>query len=463
MSEVKLISIFIQNLQFHIEDYLVEEISDMQKEIIDDATFIFKENIAGEIKSFGGSVKKNEEKFDQMMKKASEELKKDKYQDVKKTLKDYLKKLSELIIKTCVAIIPVKELPWEEVIFRSIPRIEIKEGADFIDHAIAYYGEIKCVLGKTILFGKIKNKDPLFAPVMGNLDLGGYKIDDSLKSPKSHQLAYINAILKSFESVITINQLAKYDEDYQRHGDPICEFLTNDEDLLKVMENITTSLESGRSSSDIAISSIALPIPSDKITLMIVTNEAESQDKYTQCFEALLKFSAASCQAPTPPTAQDLQSSESIRTPGGQEMKTWTADELAEEAKTRMESQPNMPKWTEEELTKFTSDRGSGIPEGMEVWTEDELNELAEKRRGGGLNIPEWKPDKDMLECQNCGYALRPGWKKCPICDTPVGESSREDEVSDIKEASEEAQPKESPEKNGEVTENTEDEKANNS
>ncbi|MEJ2296035.1 MAG: hypothetical protein P8Y23_14865 [Candidatus Lokiarchaeota archaeon] len=230
MSEAKLISIFIQNLQFQVEDYLVEEITDLQKEVIDDATFIFKENIAGEIKTFGGSVKKNEEKFDQMMKQASEELKKEKYQDVKKVLKDYLKKLSELIIKSCVAIVPVKELPWEEVIFQSIPRIEINENTEFIDHAIAYYGEIKCVLGKTILFGKIKDKESLFSPVMGNLDLGSYKIDDSIKSPKSHNYSYISAILQSFDSVVTQNQLAKYDEEYQRHGDPICDFLMNDED-----------------------------------------------------------------------------------------------------------------------------------------------------------------------------------------------------------------------------------------
>jgi len=225
LSEAKLISIFIQNLQFRVEDYLVEEITDMQKQIIDDATFIFKENIAGEIRSYGGSVKKNEDKFDQMIKKASEELKKEKYQDVKKILKDYLKHISELIIKSCVAIIPVKELPWEEVIFRTIPRLEVKEKVEFIDHPIAYYGEIKCVLGKTILFGKVKDSDPLFAPVMGNLDLGGYKIDDSLKGPKSHHYPYVSAILNSFDSVVTQNQLVKYHEDHQRHGDPICDFL----------------------------------------------------------------------------------------------------------------------------------------------------------------------------------------------------------------------------------------------
>lgn len=426
MSEAKLISIFIQNLQFRVEDYLVEEITDMQKEIIDEATFIFKDNIVGEIKSFGGSVKQNEEKFDQMMKNATEELKKEKYQDVKKILKDYLKKLSELVLKSCVAIIPVKELPWEEVIFRSIPRITINEQIEFNDHAIAYYGVIKCVLGKTILFGKIKNNDPLFAPVIGNLDLVGYKIDEASEGPISHNYPFISALLKSYDSVVTQNQLAKYHEDYQRHGDPICDFLMDNEDLLNTMEKVWTSMDSGRTSSEIAISSIAFPLPTDKTTLIIVANENDSQEKYSQCFEALLKFSATSCQAPSPPTAQDIQESEPKRTPGGQELKTWTAGELAEEAKKRMESQPSMPTWTEDELSKYSEDRGSGIPEGMDVWTEEELHELAEKRRGGGLNIPEWKPDEDMLECRNCGYALRPGWKKCPICDTPVNETEKE-------------------------------------
>jgi len=456
LSEAKLISIFIQSLQLRIEDYLVEEVTDMQKEIIDDATFIFKENIAGAIKSFGGSVKKNEEKFDEMMKKATEELKKEKYQAVKKTLKDYLKKISELIIKSCVAIIPVKELPWEEVIFRTVPRIEVNEKAELIDSRIAYYGEIKCVLGKTILFGKIKNKDPLFAPVMGNLDLGEYKVDDSLKGSKSHHYPYVSAILDSFYSSITQSQLAKYHEDYQRHGDPICDFLMDDEELLKVIETVTNNLESISSSPDVVISSIALPLPSDKTTLMLVSNENNSQDKYTQCFEAFLKFSAASCQAPSPPSAEDVQDSEVIKTPGGQEMKTWTPDELAEEAKKRLESQPNMPTWTEEELTKFTGERSSGIPEGMEVWTEEQLQELAEKRSGGGLSIPEWKPDKDMLECKNCGYALRPGWKKCPICDSPVNDIVKET-------ASDQVQSEEPSNDNEDDVEGSEDEDINNS
>jgi len=108
-------------------------------------------------------------------------------------------------------------------------------------------------------------------------------------------------------------------------------------------------------------------------------------------------------------------------------LKSWTADELASEAQKRLAAQPDLPTWTEEDLSKFAEERGSGIPEGMDVWKEEELLDLAEKRRRGGLNIPEWQPDQDMTECSSCGYGLRPGWTKCPVCDTPIEEKSSQD------------------------------------
>ncbi|MFX1447150.1 MAG: hypothetical protein ACFFCG_03350, partial [Promethearchaeota archaeon] len=78
--------------------------------------------------------------------------------------------------------------------------------------------------------------------------------------------------------------------------------------------------------------------------------------------------------------------------------------------------------------------------DGMEVWKEEELQELAEKRRRGGLNIPEWQPDQDMSECSGCGYSLRPGWTKCPVCDTPVGEKPSKEEKEEPRELPEEDQ-----------------------
>jgi len=457
LSETKLFEIFVNSLNFDVSEYLVEELTELQKKIVDDATFILKENIVGDIISFGGSVKKNEEKFKELMKQAELELEKDKYKDIKKNLKDYLKKLSELIIKTCITIIPVKELPWGEVIFRTIPRITFDDKIHFLDNAIAYYGEINCFIGRTTIFGKMKDpsSEPLFAPFMGNLDLGDYKLEASQDKPKSQVFSYVNAIINSLDSAITKSQLVKYHEGYQRHGDPICDFLMKDDELLVSMGKITTALESERSKSDIAVCGIAVPLPSDKRSLIITTEEGQVDSRFGNCFEALLKFSAASCQVPSPnqeatPQAEAAsgQIGGPIRTPGGQELKVWTAEDLANEAQKRLATQPNIPSWSEDELIKFADNRGSGIPEGMEVWKEEELVELAEKRRSGGLNIPEWQPDQDMTECSNCGYSLRPGWTKCPVCGTLIGEKPSEEVKEEPEEPKESEEPEESSDEN---------------
>ena len=441
MSESKLFNMFISNIDFNIEEFLIEELTDMQKEIIDEASFIFKDNIVGDLKTLGGNIKKNEEKLNEFMKKAEEEMERDQYKEIKKELKEFLKKLPEMIIKTCYAIIPVKELPWEDVIFLTKPQIIYDEKVKLVDDMISYYGLTNCYIGRTTIYGKINGQEPLFAPFTGNLDLGGLKLEEFKE--KSNSFIYVDAIINSLDSTITKSQLAKYHEQFSRHGDPVADFLMKKEDLVEIMSRLTSSLESGRTKSDIALSSIALPIPSEKKTLTIVIEESSENDKYTKCFEALLKFSAACCEIPSISSLDSQQETQSgqIRTPGGQELKTWTAEELAQEAQTRLTSQPEMPVWSEEELSKFVSERGSGIPEGMEVWTEEDLQELAKKRSGGGLNIPEWE-DQVFPECKNCGYSLRPGWEKCPICETPVEESVNK--VSDKEEKSEEFEEKSS-------------------
>jgi hypothetical protein len=424
----KLFQVFVNRLEFDITDFLVsneeQELSNSQKEIIEKATAIMKDNIVGEIKSFGGNLKLNEDRIKELEKRANEELENEEYDDIRKELKTYVKKLKDLIEKTCVAIIPVKEMPWVDVLFRTIPRIEFDKKIEFLEDSIAYYGEIKCVLSRSTIFGKIKNEKPLFAPVMGTLDLGSYKLDDSIKGPKSQIYPYVGAIINSLDSTMTHNHLAKYHEDYQRHGDPICDFLMKDNELLNSMERITSGIESGRIKSDIAVYSIAIPQPADKTSIIIVTDEGKDPNKYSRCFEALIRLSAECCnlpsQQPQASSQTPSQQTGAVRTPGGQELKTWTPEELTEEAQKRMISQPNMPSWTEEELAKFISERGTELPEGMEVWTEDELQELAKKRQGG-LDIPEWKVDEDLKECVKCGYSLRPGWSRCPVCDTPVG------------------------------------------
>ena len=446
MSEQKLFQVFVNKLEFDPADYLVSgeehELTDFQKKMIESATSIMKDNIVGEIKSFGGNLKVNDEKFKELENKANEELQNEEYEDIKKELKNYTKKLRELIEKTCIVIIPVKEMPWADILFRTVPRITFDKKLEVLDNAIAFYGEIKYVVSRSTIFGKMKGEQPLFAPIMGTLDLGGYKLDESQKMPKSQIFSYVSAIINSFDSIITKNHLAKYHEGYQRHGDPICDFLIKDNELMNSMEKITTGIESDRLSSDIAVCSIAFPQVADKTTLVLVTDEGKDPNKFSRCFEALLRFSAECCnvpsQQPQAPVQVAPQQSGVVRTPGGQELKAWTAEELAEEAQKRMATQPDMPAWSEEELSKFAADRGSGIPEGMEVWSEEELQDLAHKRQGG-LDIPEWKEDESMKVCVKCGYSLRPGWSRCPVCKTPVGaQPELEPEPEPIEESKEE-------------------------
>jgi len=434
LSEQKLFEVFVNKIQFNIEDYLISseteaDLSDFQKKIIENASSILQGNTVGEVKSFGGNLKKNEEKFQEFEKDAEEELNEEDYQDIKKELKEFIKKLRDLIDKTCYVIIPVKEMPWADVIFRSVPRITYDGKVQFFDDTIAYYGEIKCVISRPIIYGKMKNEKSLFAPITGTLDLGGYKLDESQKGPKFQIFPYADAIIRSLNSTITRTQLAKYHESFQRHGDPICDYLMKDEELMNSMEKVTSGIESGRLKSDIAICGIAIPQPADKTTLMLITDEGKDPNKFSKCFEALLKFSAECCNAPSisrsiqAPGQIPPQQTGTVRTPGGQELKAWTAEELAEEAQKRMATQPDMPVWSEDELTKLAEERGSTLPEGMEFWTEEELQDLARKRQGG-LDIPEWKPDEEMRECSKCGYGLRPGWSKCPICGTSVDSKS---------------------------------------
>ncbi|MFX1259864.1 MAG: hypothetical protein ACFFAN_18595 [Promethearchaeota archaeon] len=433
MPEQDLFKHFIDSLKFDVSEYLDSdsELSVFQKKIIEEATFILEKNIIGDIKKFGGNLEKNKEKFENFVKASEKELENDKYKDslkeLKQMFKDYIKKLRELIVKTCLVIIPVKELPWVDVIFRTIPRIIIdKKKINLLDNAIAYYGEINCIISRTTIYGKMKDKEPLFAPFMGELDLGGYTLDESQKGSKSNIFAYISAVIDALDSTTTKSQLAKYHEGYQRHGDPICDFLMKNNELLSAMEKVCSGLESNRIKTDIAICGIAIPLPTDNSSLLLVIDESKDSGHFSKCFEGLLRFSAACCEAPsTVKESMQMQQADALSTPGGENLKAWTQEELAQAAKQRgINLPPGMETWTEEDLIKLSEERSNGIPEGMEVWTEEDLQELSRKRQGGGLDIPEWESDPELTECLNCGYSLRKGWSECPICETPVGSNT---------------------------------------
>ena len=444
------------NLFDHI--FLSEELEGLtkfQKSCIKKAISILEKNIIGEVKYFRGDLSKSSEIFDKFIEDFNNNLNADKYEEYREDLqnlsKSYIKILKELIEKTCYAIIPVKEMPWKDVLFRTVPKIEfVDEKIQLYDNIITFYGEIDKSISKTTIYGKIKNTDPLFAPVMGDIELD---IDQSRENieqgtKKVYNFSYTNAVINALETSAIQTHLTRYHEGYQRHGEPICDFLMNKNDLMKAMNNLISGIESGRINTNAGVCAIALPDKDHDNAIILTLDERNTPEKFEKCFEAVLRFSAACYEAPQadmissqpqgvssgsqPPSAQQ---GETMRTSGGQELKVWTAQELAEEAKKRKSSSlpEGVEEWKEEDLEKFTEQRNKGVPEGMEVWSEEELQKLAKKRQGGGLDIPEWKPDENMIECPNCGYTLRKEWAtdnkiQCPNCDYVVKISEEEEE-----------------------------------
>ncbi|MBY9006855.1 MAG: hypothetical protein KGD63_08860 [Candidatus Lokiarchaeota archaeon] len=427
----------IEKHKFDVLNYIFlcpkDELSQFQKENIENAILILEGNLGTRpVQYFGGNLKKNEEELDEYIETIKKEIEKspqDIQKDLGDTLKKYNKILKEYINKSCYAIIPVREMPWADILFRTIPTLIFKEKTiELKDNIISYYGEINCLVSKSTIYGRIKDEQPLFAPIMGEFDIN-YKFSQSdQKAKKSFKYNYISAIIKSLESTSTKNHLTRYHEGYQRRGDPISDFLNKKEELFKKFSKLTSSMESGRINTKISILGVALPQPSDNTTLVLVLDEGEDTSRFEKCFEVALRFSAACCEAPKPPINQTLPDG-GLRTPGGQELKVWSTEELAKQASQRNTSSiPNgMEVWTEEDLSKVSKERQSNLPEGMEVWSEEELQELSKKRQGN-LDIPSWEPDRNMNECSNCNYSLREGWDECPICGTPIDDDNKKDE-----------------------------------
>jgi rubrerythrin len=455
----------------------LDELNSFQSKNIQKATSILEKNIVGEVKYFGGDLDEGSEVFENLIKGLKTELedeKNDEYRDELQDLLDqYLQKLEALIEKTCYAIIPVKEMPWKDVLFRTLPKIEFKNGKIILfDNIIAFYGEIDTSISKTTIYGKINNEKPLFAPVMGDIQLDIDQTRENIEegTKKVYNFSYINAVINSLEKDSILKHLTRYDQGYQRHGEPISDFLQQKQDLMKAMNNLVSAIESDRVNKNSAICGIALPEKNAEKTIVITLDERESADKFEKCFEAVLRFSAACYEAPKADMIRSApqgaprsshqhpsaQQGESMRTPGGQEMKVWTSEELAKEAKKRQASSlpEGVEEWSEEELEELTKQRNRGIPDNMEMWSKEELEELAKKRQGGGLDIPEWKPDDDMLECPNCGYTVRKEWTKCPICDTPLeGAPESPTKTPSENEDTDDEKPSEVPEK----TDNSQD------
>jgi hypothetical protein len=444
----KMFEKLISGLDLNPEKYLVEkEVTPDQDKIIKIATEIFQENIEGEITKYGGKL--NEVEFKKIEAEITKRLENPIFKTFAKDLDKISKKWIELKKEELKSYIfvsaSVKEMPFPTISFMTVPRITWEGGKvekmQLNKNGIAYVGEIQAIVTRTVLYGKIAKKDPLFAPHIGQLDLADYKPDADDKKPKAENFRFILEIMSSMERKTTQNQVVRYDDQYERHGEPICDFLMKDEELKKALAKLTSGIDSKRQVSNAGIPAIVLPMIST--SLVIAEDESSNSKKYEIAFESLIKLGAASYETPNVkkgailaqaeaaamtqnamahhPPGQGIQSMVPQGPPPGQpQLPVWTEEELEADAKARgVGPEANLPVWTEEELEADAKTRGIGPELNLPEWTEEEL-EKESARRQGAFNIPEWVEDNNMPVCPACGYVCRPGWPTCPVCGAEI-------------------------------------------
>jgi len=452
----KLFENLTENLNIDPTKHMIfNQLTPDQEKIYNNAMEILKNNLNGDPKKFGGKL--NEEEFKKVEEEVLKRLDNDIFKEHKKDLEKLAKRWLELkrneLNSYIFAIFPVKEMPFPSASFITVPRIVWPKGKldkmSLDTNGIAYAGEIKALITRTTLFGKPSKNKPLFAPHIGPLDMAAYKLTPEEKGPKNENMRFVYEVINSLERRSTQNQVMRYDDQYERHGEPICDFLIKDEDLVKTLSKLTSAIDSKRQSSGSAIPAIALIV--QDTTLVLTTDESNSSKKFEICFEALLKFAAACYETPGVKKAGAIQAEAEAMTqvaqsvtppsmgigamvptnvgstpvgiaPGIPQLPVWTEEELAEEAKKSGLPPVDLPVWTEEELEEEAKKRTDiNLP----MWTEEEL-EKEKERRHGAFNIPEWKPDENTIDCPKCGYTCRPEWKLCPICNTQIPELSQQ-------------------------------------
>lgn len=453
----KMFEKLLSALEIDFGKFHKEELNSNQEKIKKQVEEILGENIEEELKAMGGKLDVDE--FNLLEEKFQKQLENPIFKpyeaDLKKLIEKWLLNKKNEFEHHLFLVYKVKDFPFPTVTFLTIPDIVWEKGrADRMKlntDKIAFCGEIEAISTRTVLYAKIAKSDPLFAPHIGALDLAGYKPDASDQTPKSQNIRFIKEILASMERKSTQNQVDRYDSQYERHGEPICDFFMQNDDLKKTMKKLTSAIDSKRQNSSAAVCGIILPLITT--TMAITTDESSGMNtkKLETCFEGLLKFAATTYQSPNVKKAGDIQTPSTGLTPqapapsSGPQLQTWTVEGLqAEAAKRAAQTQPNLPVWSEEDLIKETAGRtGVNLP----TWTEEELDQERNRKMGTGMNVPDWKPDDGLVNCPKCEYTCKPEWGTCPMCDTPLNaESPSEDTAEETPEEETTPEAEENPE-----------------
>ncbi|MHA1791005.1 MAG: hypothetical protein ACTSVI_00075 [Promethearchaeota archaeon] len=385
-------------------------------------------NLVGEIKIWGAVY--DEEKFKDAKEKLPEVIKKLQLESKEKEIKQYFESFAKIMKKFCethiIALAEVKTMPFKRVYMHKLPKTfeTVKGTLEINDKPVGYIAELPYQVERSTAYGEMKNEKPLFAPVIGNLDLNW---TPPTNKPQPGVKDYIedfslqSNIFQSFDKQTTRNSIWRY-QNYGRKGEPICDKLMANEDLMISMERITSEVDSKDFKANASVCGLVYAIDGRSIVGIV-----DYDGIHKNAFEALFKLSAYLEDAPRAkaPSIAGMGTTmvASPGMPSQPALPTWTEEELASRADKFLGAPAlNMPVWTEEELAS-RADKFVGNDVNLPVWTEEELEKMRQSS-GPSLNLPEWKDDPEMISCPKCGYSCHPSWDECPICNTKLPKSS---------------------------------------
>jgi len=395
-------------------------------------------NLVGEMKVWGGNF--DEEKWKEAKAKLPEIIKKlqqeSKEKEIKSYFDTYAKVMKKFLDAHCMARAEVKTMPFKTVYMQKIPKIDqTDKGMEINDKPVGFVAELPYQVERSCAYGEMKDKKPLFAPIIGSLDMTW---NPPAEKPAPGEKEYIEdvalqaAIFEAMDKQTTVNSVWRY-ENYGRKGEPICDKLMENQDLMVAMERVASEVHMKDFKGNASVNTLFYAV--DGRTIVGIVDYEGIQKN---AFEALFKLCAYLDDVPrvaggAPGGAPAGGGAPGMVTSGGAPtgLPTWTEAELAAQPQFQAQ-QSSLPMWTEEELEaradKYTGGGGVNLP----VWTEEELQEVAKSGGAQGLNLPEWTQEDGMQECPKCGYSLQPDWGgECPVCSYTIEHAKRPQKPSE--------------------------------
>jgi hypothetical protein len=139
------------------------------------------------------------------------------------------------------------------------------------DKPIGYIVELPYQVERGVVYGEMQGQKPLFAPIIGTLELNWNAPE---KKPQPGETEYIEdfelqaRFFQVMDKQTTRNSIWRY-QNYGRKGEPICDKLLANEDLLVSMERIISEVDSKEFKANASACGIIHPIDGRTIVAIV--------------------------------------------------------------------------------------------------------------------------------------------------------------------------------------------------